>query len=47
MKIFVIFPPISTKLTDYVFLTLCYILRKFGQDRISISYSCHRQPDAN
>jgi len=24
---------ILTKLTDYVFLTHCYILRKFGQDR--------------
>jgi len=31
----------STKLTDYVFLTYCYILRQFGQDRMTISYSCH------
>jgi len=33
---------ILTKLTDYVFLTYCNILWKFSQDRITISYSCHR-----
>jgi len=27
---------------DYVFLNHCYILRKLGQDRTTISYSCHR-----
>jgi len=41
MKMFVIYWAILTKLTDYVFCTHCYILRKFGQDRMTISYSCH------
>jgi len=36
------FLAILTKLADYVFLTYCYILWKFGQDWITLSYSYHR-----
>jgi len=42
MKSFVVFWATSSKLTVCLFLTHCYILRKFGQDRVTISYSWHK-----
>jgi len=42
MKNFLVLLDIVTKLIEYAFKIVIYILFKFGSNRSTVSYGCHR-----